>query len=60
MKMKEFSVTELIILCFTCMVIGKEIAREGMKIENKIYSDSGYLLYDVLKVWDFIFFFKFR
>ena len=34
MKMKEFSATGLIIIYFTCMVIGKEIAREGMKREN--------------------------
>ena len=32
--MKEVSTTRLIMLHFACMVIGKEIAREGMKNEK--------------------------
>ena len=41
--MKEVSTTRLIMLHFACMVIGKEIAREGMKKERITYT------YDYLK-----------
>ena len=37
--MKEASTTRLILLHFACSVIGKEIAREGMKKENNIEYD---------------------